>query len=183
MLFWVRAPLYTQASSLPACQSDAVLGPCSPVYPSKLTASLPIGCCSGSVLPCIPKQAHCQPANRMLFWVRAPLYTQASSLPACQSDAVLGPCSPVYPSKLTASLPIGCCSGSVLPCIPKQAHCQPANRMLLWVRAPLYTQASSLPACQSDAALGPCSPVYPSKLTASLPIGCCSGSVLPCIPK
>merc|ERR1712224_585529 len=79
MLFWVRAPLYTQASSLPACQSDAVLGPCSPVYS-------------------VPKQAHCQPANRMLFWVRAPLYTQASSLPACQSDAALGPCSPVYHS-------------------------------------------------------------------------------------
>merc|ERR1712224_842779 len=103
MLFWVRAPLYTQASSLPACQSGAVLGPCSPVYS-------------------VPKQAHCQPANRMLFWVRAPLCTQ-------------------YPSKLTASLPIGCCSGSVLPCV-------------------LSTQASSLPACQSDAVLGPCSPVY-----------------------
>merc|ERR1719359_2127529 len=211
MLVCVRAPLYTQASSLPIGSADACLGPHSPVHQSKLIATLPIECCSGSVLPCTPEQAHCHPANRMLVWVRIPLYTrasslppcqsnaglgpyspvhQASSLPPCQSNAVQGPCSPVHPSKLTATLPIGCCAGSVLPCTPKQAHCHPANRMLVWVRipqhteqahchpanrmlcrvrAPLYTQASSLPPCQSDAVQGPCSPVHPSKLTATLP--------------
>merc|ERR1719359_787781 len=221
MLVCVRAPLYTQASSLPIGSADACLGPHSPVHQSKLIATLPIECWSGSVFPCTPKQAHCHPANRMLVWVRAPLYTRASSLPPCQSNAglgpyspvhqasslppsqsnaVQGPCSPVHPSKLTATLPIECwsgsvfpctpskltatlpiecCAGSVLPCTPKQAHCHPANRMLCRVRAPLYTQASSLPPCQSNAGLGAYSPAHRA---SSLP-PCQSDAVQgPCSP-